>query len=327
MNMNAKTTANLRLRAAPWGATLTVLRKGEVVTVLGNADGIGQSDQWCEVRRADGTRGFSAAWYLEPLPDQSVTIDYQIPDDYPATGWAGAFRALSFRHDPVFINLPCELSKITAFSGFGRNNFAWLVHTEGGRMYRYSQDAHAGLDFFMPVGTPLVAMDWGIVMAATDAGDGNPYAAGPKSVIVRHGRCMTLYGHCSETRATPGEIVRPGDVLALSGAYNGPHLHLELRKLTDDYVTWLLAPGVAPALDLLRQANERVELRGTWMYPGMGELFVNPAPFFVRPLENYGFPHAVLNQWVDKDGNGHYDPDDLYTRESLEYYGPSVWEA
>lgn len=334
MSMRVKATVKLHLRAG--GATsynsLAILQRGETVTLLSDPDAVGRTWQWCEVRRGDDTKGFSAAWYLVLVEEPPPHAPPSLPDDYPQPGtWQAALRAPSFYDEPRFVCLPVELSKISAFAGFGRINFAhWLWEYGDPKqrdLYKYAGWAHPALDFFVPEGTPVRAMDYGVVMSATDAGSGNPYAAGPKSIIIRYGRYMTLYGHCSETHVTPGQVVGPGDVLGLSGVFNSPHLHLEIRRMPDDYVRHIYeVTNDAVADDILRTANERVELRGSWMYPGMGVLFDNPAQFFTKRLESYRFPHAAVNGGIDKDGNGYVDPDDLHSVQTLEYYGPSVWD-
>lgn len=86
---------------------------------------------------------------------------------------------------------------------------------------------HAGQDFGSPEGVPVLAPADGTV-ALADALDvrGN-------AVIVDHGGgVFSGYWHLSELRVTPGQAVRAGDVLGISGntgLSTGAHLHWELR--------------------------------------------------------------------------------------------------
>ena len=88
--------------------------------------------------------------------------------------------------------------------------------------------SHTGVDLRAPEGTPIPAALDGIVTAAGPRGDyGN-------AVEVRHpDGFTTLYAHLSEVQVAPGQEVRQGDPVGLSGQTGrttGPHLHLEVRK-------------------------------------------------------------------------------------------------
>lgn len=115
----------------------------------------------------------------------------------------------------------------------------WLVDTLGsyhmpqkGRItsrwgYRHGRH-HQGIDISLPTGTPLYAVFDGKVRVSKSVrgGYGN-------MVIVRHNNGLeTLYGHMSRRDVKPGDIVRAGEVIGLSGNTGhstGPHLHFETR--------------------------------------------------------------------------------------------------
>jgi murein DD-endopeptidase MepM/ murein hydrolase activator NlpD len=86
---------------------------------------------------------------------------------------------------------------------------------------------HEGQDFASPEGIPVLAPGDGVV-ALADALNvrGN-------AVIIDHGGgVFSGYWHLSELRVTPGQTVRTGDVLGISGntgLSTGAHLHWELR--------------------------------------------------------------------------------------------------
>ena len=86
---------------------------------------------------------------------------------------------------------------------------------------------HTGVDISAPLGTPVHAAADGIVYHAEYAGH---YG---KMVIIDHGNGMrTWYAHLSHFEVVPGQEIRRGDVLALSGASGrttAPHLHFEVR--------------------------------------------------------------------------------------------------
>jgi murein DD-endopeptidase MepM/ murein hydrolase activator NlpD len=106
-------------------------------------------------------------------------------------------------------------------SGFGqREEHPVLGHVEG--------RTHDGYDFAVTEGTPVKATMAGeVVYAGWRGGYG-------KTVVIEHADGFsTLYGHARELRASPGDKVEAGDVIAFvgsTGLSTGPHLHYELRK-------------------------------------------------------------------------------------------------
>lgn len=84
---------------------------------------------------------------------------------------------------------------------------------------------HKGVDFAMPVGTPVLAVGDGEVVIAKRSGAAGNYVA------IRHGRQYTTrYMHLKKLLVKPGQKVKRGDRIALSGntgRSTGPHLHYE----------------------------------------------------------------------------------------------------
>jgi len=85
---------------------------------------------------------------------------------------------------------------------------------------------HRGVDFAMPQGTPVLAVGDGEVVMAKRSGAAGYYVA------VRHGRTYTTrYMHLRKLLVKPGQKVKRGDRIALSGntgRSTGPHLHYEV---------------------------------------------------------------------------------------------------
>jgi len=85
---------------------------------------------------------------------------------------------------------------------------------------------HKGVDFAMPQGTPVLAVGDGEVVVAKRSGAAGYYVA------VRHGRTYTTrYMHLKKLLVKPGQKVKRGDRIALSGntgRSTGPHLHFEM---------------------------------------------------------------------------------------------------
>ncbi|WP_408634902.1 murein DD-endopeptidase MepM [Pragia fontium] len=85
---------------------------------------------------------------------------------------------------------------------------------------------HKGVDFAMPIGSPVLAVGDGEVVVAKFSGAAGNYVA------IRHGRqYSTRYMHLNKLLVKPGQKVKRGDRIALSGntgRSTGPHLHYEL---------------------------------------------------------------------------------------------------
>ncbi|MDX7999465.1 murein DD-endopeptidase MepM [Xenorhabdus sp. Reich] len=85
--------------------------------------------------------------------------------------------------------------------------------------------AHKGVDFAMPVGTPVLAVgDGEVIVSKFDGAAGN-------FIAIRHGRQYTTrYMHLRKLLVKPGQKVKRGERIALSGntgRSTGPHLHFE----------------------------------------------------------------------------------------------------
>ena len=106
----------------------------------------------------------------------------------------------------------------------------------------HHRQMHAGLDFAMPVGTPIYATANGVVLSAgIQPGYGH-------MVEIRHNFGFgTRYGHLNgKYLVKQGDFVRKGDIIAYSGnsgLSTGPHLHYEIRFISKalnpiNFVNW-----------------------------------------------------------------------------------------
>jgi murein DD-endopeptidase MepM/ murein hydrolase activator NlpD len=86
------------------------------------------------------------------------------------------------------------------------------------------------MDIACPVGTPVYAAFAGVVR---EAGEMDPDLYGRSGIGARVENPDTesqYYGHLSELFVKPGDTVRLGQIIGLSGAtgnVSGPHLHFE----------------------------------------------------------------------------------------------------
>jgi murein DD-endopeptidase MepM/ murein hydrolase activator NlpD len=90
-----------------------------------------------------------------------------------------------------------------------------------------AQRPHLGLDFRVPTGTPVAAMNGGTVLLARFL-----YFEG-NCVVIDHGLgLLTLYFHLSEIKVKEGDSVKRGEEIGVSGGTGratGPHLHVAVR--------------------------------------------------------------------------------------------------
>ena len=134
--------------------------------------------------------------------------------------------------------------KSASYSGiFHRYAHQWQTHSQpsgwpvsgslrssfGERSDPFSGEGafHTGIDLSAKTGTPVHATADGVV---AHAGWSGSYG---KVVVIDHGNgVQTYYGHLSQLLVVPGEEVRLGEVVALSGGTGratAPHLHYEVR--------------------------------------------------------------------------------------------------
>jgi murein DD-endopeptidase MepM/ murein hydrolase activator NlpD len=114
---------------------------------------------------------------------------------------------------------PLSSTRRTSFFGDRRV----FVYTGGGR----EQSVHGGVDYGVPVGTPVRACaDGRVVLARFRIVTGN-------SVVLEHlPGVYSLYYHLDSMAVSEGQILRAGETIGKSGVTGlatGPHLHWEIR--------------------------------------------------------------------------------------------------
>ncbi|MGO9646593.1 MAG: M23 family metallopeptidase [Terriglobales bacterium] len=147
--------------------------------------------------------------YTEPSPEQLREIDEDkavkqrvLGQVSPERVWAGKFLP------PVNAAISDVFGTARVFNG-------------------ETQSVHQGLDFGVPQGTPVAALNSGTVLLAQMLFfEGN-------CVVLDHGQgLLTIYMHLSKFDVKEGEHVKRGQQIALSGGTGratGPHLHVAVR--------------------------------------------------------------------------------------------------
>ncbi len=147
--------------------------------------------------------------FTEPTPEQQKEIEQGqiVKKDYlnrvtPNREWSGQFTA------PADAAISDVFGSERIFNG-------------------KTSSPHQGLDFRVPTGTPVAAMNEGTVLLA------RPMYFEGNFVVLDHGQgLLTLYLHLSEFKVKEGDHVKRGEIVGLSGGTGratGPHLHVAVR--------------------------------------------------------------------------------------------------
>ena len=205
-----------------------------------------QGDRFSVVYEAllgdDEVLGFGKVLSAEFVSGEKThqAVWFRQPDDASGKGAYYTPQGDSLRR--AFLASPLEFSRVT--SGFSMR-FHPILQT-----WR----AHLGVDYAASIGTPARAVSDGVVsFSGVQNGYGNV-------VFVQHsGGQTTVYAHLSKLLVQPGEKVRQGQTIGLTGATGwatGPHLHFEFRVngvFQDPQKFAQSAPG-APVNGALRAA-------------------------------------------------------------------------
>ena len=149
--------------------------------------------------------------FTEPSPEQQKQIAeaQEIKKDYlnrvtPEREWSGSFTT------PADAAISDVFGSQRIFNG-------------------KTSSPHLGLDFRVPSGTPIAAMNDGTVLLA------RPLYFEGNFIVLDHGQgLLTLYLHLSEFKVKEGDQVKRGQEIGLSGGTGratGPHLHVAVRWL------------------------------------------------------------------------------------------------
>lgn len=118
---------------------------------------------------------------------------------------------------------------LTSFFGYRLDPFTGLP------------SGHSGTDIAMAEGTPIYAVQSGVVITSTTNGNGYGFY-----IQIQHDNGVrTLYAHCSRLLVEVGDRVSKGDKIALVGSTGnatGPHLHLEVIIDSTRYDALLYLP-------------------------------------------------------------------------------------
>lgn len=149
-------------------------------------------------------------------------------------------------HTPFigFINKPYPYGSITQYYGENPDMYRKICPIAGQCL-----QGHNGIDIVAPYGTPLLAVEDGVIYEVNDDTGGYGRHVRIFTQVMEDGyRHEWTYGHLSKILCTKGQIVKRGDVIGLMGnsgfvvtdpkangfwsanPFAGTHVHLGLRE-------------------------------------------------------------------------------------------------
>jgi murein DD-endopeptidase MepM/ murein hydrolase activator NlpD len=185
--------------------------------------------------------------------EDPLKIDIPTPGPIPASAWR-----------PSLYPVPWALSPFDHFyftRPVAADNVNWPLPE-----YRYGainfgpSVPHTGVDIVVDEGTPIIAAGDGEVASAgygIYSGTEDPNDPYGKAIVIRHNfgyqgePLFTIYGHLSDILVFPGQRIKTGDIIGISGdtgLTTGPHLHFEIRIGENQYWStrnpelWLVPP-------------------------------------------------------------------------------------
>ncbi len=136
---------------------------------------------------------------------------------------------------PVF-NGTNYAKKVTSEPQEVRTDVGNVTDSSSGKTSKRGNRPHRGYDFGTPVGTPILAIDDGVVYSINTSGIAS---SGGKHVSLKHSSAglKSSYMHMNSINIKKGESVKKGQIIGLSGKtgkVTGPHLHFSLKNIVDE---------------------------------------------------------------------------------------------
>ncbi|MEK7470673.1 MAG: M23 family metallopeptidase [Patescibacteria group bacterium] len=157
------------------------------------------------------------------------------------------------------ITFEYPLKKPVISHSFGEDNTNDPIKKD---FYKLFDNRHPGVDFSANTGTQVFASFPGIVVR-------KEFHKGMGNVLgIRNGNIVVLYAHLSEFSVKLGQIIKKGELIALSGNSGGattePHLHLEIRDITKSTLKdMVFDPPFGKEIEIKPQFSYKVNNSGT----------------------------------------------------------------
>jgi murein DD-endopeptidase MepM/ murein hydrolase activator NlpD len=171
----------------------------------------------------------SPAQIKKVAKDHGVSLD-EIKNANPRT----SFKGNEWLFIPSKVGIKYFLRDtyvIEDYSSLGKGRFMWPVpqfYKVSSHFGQRGRKHHDGIDIPAPQGTPILAVDHGVVVYA----DNGIRGYGNMIVIAHQDEVYTVYAHNRKHFIRKGDEVRKGQLIAHvgnTGRSTGPHLHFEIR--------------------------------------------------------------------------------------------------
>lgn len=198
-----------------------------------------------DVERITATRIYPAQKYTVRLhikanQDFSGNISEVVPDSFKISDQSGLSSESQASSGAVFIDSKKDVLGVSTqklgkpFEGDFQESLGFGQQIQDPALKQtyqnFSLAGHDGIDFSMPIGTPVLAIDDGTVTLAKDADYG-------LTVVIQHSWGKSYYGHLSKILTPLNSIVTRGQKIALSGnsgLTTGSHLHFGIKPNDSD---------------------------------------------------------------------------------------------
>lgn len=197
-----------------------------------------------DVDRLTATRIYPPLTYpvtvkVKANEDFAGTIEESVPASFEITPLAGTQE---FHQIEMQATTDNQVVIDQALFGIGKpfegeypmNQGFGSQHRDPRLSQKYAQfgvTGHDGVDFALPEGTAVIAVDGGKIVRA---GEGD-YGV---TVVIEHSWGKSYYGHLSKVLRSEGDEVKKGQLIASSGSTglaSGPHLHFGVKPNQNDF--------------------------------------------------------------------------------------------
>src|SRR3989344_744207 len=228
--LGQKGTYNLNLSAVTKNGSYTIT---DTITVENNIPFVIERSEF--PTRINPTGQSEVNFLLTPEKDFKGQIIEAVPDDFQiASSSANPFKwiasavqnsqgIITGSNSPLFIRYPFE-GQYPISLKFGEQLYL-LDFAEKSIYEEFGLAGHDGVDFALPEGTPLLAVDDGHIILAGRGAYG-------VTVVIQHTWGRSYYGHLQSTGMILGQQVLKGDKIGRSGKTGlatGPHLHFGIK--------------------------------------------------------------------------------------------------
>lgn len=168
----------------------------------------------------------------------------------------------------------------------------------------FRSHAHNGIDFAMPIGTPLRAIQDGVIRLA-DYGHLN---AGKTIFLQTENKITFIYGHLSKFTVKNGQYVKAGDIIGYSGNTGfstGAHLHFGVKeggRYTDPspYVDFIQNMNNPFFVKKIQYTSDTITLNGSEfikiIYETLSSINFEFINIFIRDINYYPFLLQIIKQ-------------------------------